>query len=117
MPQSWEQYERGQEAAALGSAMVAALAELYGCEPQVESVKRAVYKATDCGAFVVFPSDAPCRVGVGSIVEGSDAEVPPIFVTYNEDKPDEQFIAEWRKAVQHVEDEADCLWREANEET
>lgn len=95
-----------------GKAMMLDLAELYLCESTEKDIKRAVYKATDCGAFVVFPSDSPLRVGVGSIVEGSDTEIGPLYVNYSDQ--DGVFIEAWRNAVQEVERQADSLWREAN---
>lgn len=48
-----------------------ALAEDFECEATVESVARAIYKHTDCGAYFDIVGDV---VQIGTIVEGSDAE-------------------------------------------
>jgi hypothetical protein len=67
---TWEQYIAGEDANAFGEFLVSTIAELYGAKPRPESVDRAVYKATDCGAWVRFDAEG---IKVGTIVEGSDA--------------------------------------------
>lgn len=87
------------------------LADLYGCEPDLERVKRRVYKGTDCGAWVTVGDSG---VTIGSIVEGSDAEVAPETIRLTSRMTKAEFISRWRAAVQGVEDEASRLWDEAN---
>lgn len=88
-----------------------ALADFYGCESTEESIKEAVYDNTECGAFVAFYTDR--TVGVGSIIEGSDAEVSPITIAYTDDGT---FIDQFKEAVQEVESQAHQLWLEANDD-
>ena len=92
--------------------MLQELADLYGCEPTEEAIRRAVYKGTACGAWVHFPAGKPNRVEIGSIVEGSDAEVRADPVLYEDGG--EAFIARYREAIEYVEGEAVILWDEAN---
>jgi hypothetical protein len=94
---------------------------------------RALYKWTDCGPWTVFyvPDDGKNRgrvyyedeaatrtdwldactgIGVGSIVEGSDAEVGPTNLSFP------FFGAEFDVAVEDINSEACALWDEANAE-
>ena len=43
----------------------------------VDSLKRSIYKYTDCGAWIDWDDN---RVTIGSIVEGSDAEFSKTFL-------------------------------------
>lgn len=74
---------------------------------RIARLNKIVYKNTDCGAWVQVHPD---RVVIGSIVEGSDAEVPGCDLPFPFD------IEAWDETIQYVEDEADLLWREANED-
>lgn len=70
----------------------------------VESLKRDVYKYTDCGAWIQWDDE---WVRIGSIVEGSDAEFDKTFtfpVSLEE-------INDWFEELEALTDEA---WREAN---
>lgn len=64
--------------------------------------------------IVTFKVDAPIErphaggVRLGSIVEGSDAEVAPVLLRFPF-TPDQ-----WEAAIEAIEDEADRLWREEN---
>lgn len=73
-----------------------------------ENLKRRMYKDTECGAWISFDHE---RVGItiGSIVEGSDAEVSASLMLWPFDR---EALSE---AIQYVEGEADMLWHEANE--
>jgi hypothetical protein len=69
---------------------------------------RAIYKGTPCGAWLkVTRCDA---VEIGSIVEGSDAEVGPVRIDYPFTR------AQFWDAVKGVNDEACQLWQEAHDE-
>ena len=93
---------------------------------------RSHYKYVDCGPFMVFflfGKSYECNeiqeldhqqhwtkmhieaVGVGSIVEGSDAYVPLQIINDDEFTPDL-----WDETVTYVNEMADELWNEANAE-
>ncbi|MCU0613257.1 MAG: hypothetical protein MUE60_15915 [Candidatus Eisenbacteria bacterium] len=73
-----------------------------------ESAARAIYKATECGAWIRFEDDG---IALGSIVEGSDAEVGPYHLKYADDfEP-----AEVDNLLDDINAEADVLWHEAND--
>lgn len=87
-------------------------------EGQVRDPHRAnLLKVTRRGSTVYVTFEVPVAVMeahdggvlIGSIVEGSDAEVMPeeLIFPFTEEELD--------RAVQNVEDDADMLWREANE--
>jgi hypothetical protein len=72
----------------------------------VAQAEKNLYKATACGAWISFREGF---VKVGSIVEGSHAECETHILSY-------PFTAEnWEKAIAEIEEEADILWKEANE--
>jgi len=79
------------------------LAELLGAEANEESMSRRVYKATDCGAWLVIDKDRGGIV-VGSIVEGVEQCTENHGLKF-------PFEAEafWT-ALQDVEDEAGEIW-------
>lgn len=70
-----------------------------------EAIASRVYKNTDCGAWVKFTETG---IILGSIVEGSEAEVDTDELTF-------PFTSEdYEKTIEHIECEVDILWREAN---
>lgn len=69
------------------------------------NLSKAVYKATACGAWVKLKDDG---VEIGSIVEGSDAEVGPFFLKFPFS------LQEWRDTISEVEDIADFEWQKAH---
>lgn len=48
------------------------LADAIGCDADIDSISRAIYKGTECGAWI---DEKDGMIRIGSIVEGSDAEV------------------------------------------
>jgi hypothetical protein len=66
-----EQFTRDQENEAFGAFLIQAVADRYGITPEAWRIEKAVYKGTDCGAWIKFDSEG---IRVGTIVEGSDAE-------------------------------------------
>jgi hypothetical protein len=73
----------------------------------IEQAKKHLYKGTDCGAWIQFEENG---IQLGSIVEGSDAEVSTDSLLYPfTSKSLEETIA-------YIESEASCLWEEANRE-
>lgn len=102
MTRDFESYQRSQENAAFGRWLLDTIADLYGCEHTAESVDRAVYKNSDCGAWCRFDEYG---IKVGTIVEGSDAAFSTrVDVTGLGDieNPEEELIARFRDAI------ADC---------
>ena len=76
-------------------------------ETKFSQVERNTYKYTDCGAWITSSHEG---IKVGSIVEGSDAEVEADFLAY----PFE--ISEFWDALQWVNDE-DCMeWSKQHDE-
>jgi len=72
-----------------------------------EGLEKAIYKGTSCGAWIHPVENG---VKVGSIVEGSDAEVGPYTLTF----PFE--MKSFWDTLQNIEDTAEELWQEANGE-
>ncbi len=128
-------YERMQEDAAIGQAIVANLEAILSenaADMTVESLNRSLYKYTECGAHLsVQLHDGTWRHSgdltgikngdvrqllVGSIVEGSDADVcaEPIDLLAFEDP--QEAVRVFNKTVEWVNDEACTLWHEANDE-
>ena len=72
----------------------------------VKSLKRDMYKYTDCGAWIEWDDK---QMKIGSIVEGSDAEFDQTFVF-----PFEMSEVDiWMEDLEILTDEA---WQEANGE-
>jgi len=69
-----------------------------------ESISRRVYKDTSCGAWAKVENGA---FVVGSIVEGTDAEVRPEWVELPCSEEDID------RAIENVEAEADFLWSQS----
>jgi hypothetical protein len=65
------QHARDQEDEAFGAMLIEAIAKRIGIEPDTKKISRAIYKRTDCGAWIWFDAKG---ITVGTIVEGSDAE-------------------------------------------
>jgi hypothetical protein len=77
------------------------------CVENVEDLYISIYKYTDCGAWIeIFPD----RVRLGSIVEGSDFDT----ATYTLSFP--FTIQEFNETIIAIEEEANFLWCEANED-
>ena len=71
----------------------------------VHSLKRDVYKYTDCGAWINWNDKS---MSIGSIVEGSDAEFSKSFTFPVNIK----YIDDWFNELERLTDEA---WHEAND--
>ena len=130
-------YERMQESAAIGQAIAAnlkAILDDWGVE-NVQQLDRNIYKRTECGAHLsVQLHDGAWRHSgdldgidngnvqallLGSIVEGSDAEVnaePISLLDYMDEGDEKRLIDDLDKTISWVNDEACRLWDEANEE-
>lgn len=130
-------YERMQEDAAMGQAIAANLKVIlddWGVE-NVQQLDRTIYKGTECGAHLsVQLHDGTWRHSgnldgidngnvqallLGSIVEGSDADVtadPINLLKYMDEGDEQRLIADFDKTLDWVVDEACRLWDEANNE-
>jgi hypothetical protein len=109
-----------EEHAAFGAFLVQTIAESCGLEfkgpiSELErKIDRAVYKGTDCGAWVRFDERG---IVVGSIVEGSDAEFSERIDLTGVDISDEgaKILAErfWN-TIEKINGLACDAWEEAN---
>ena len=146
------EYEKMQESAAIGQALSECVnAIMAECDATtLYGLQRAAYKYTDCGVSVGFRlfngsyiwngddhADDPKLVAhvqdicISSIVEGSDAEVPPVWLNLlgiadNSDRicekhPDKSVgqlaVRRWYDVLKDVNDEACSMWHEANDES
>jgi hypothetical protein len=68
---TWEQYAKDQEQIAFGQFLLHTIAVAMGTKPAPAAINRAVFKSTECGAWIKFDEQG---ILVGTIVEGSDAE-------------------------------------------
>lgn len=75
-----------------------------------EEAKRNLYKYTSCGAFIEFKKNG---IAIGSIVEGSENGTTTFHLKYNDGTTKEDF----QKIIDQIEQEADLIWKWANEET
>lgn len=127
------EYERDQELAAQGqhcNACMDAILSDNGSDMTVRALYRSIYKYIDCGPWLsvktwdgrVFHCDKLHEVNkdevryllVGSIVEGSDAEVTADWIDLLECETPEDAVKQFNETVEWVNDEACALWDEAN---
>jgi tRNA-binding EMAP/Myf-like protein len=111
MSMDWSAYEQGQEDAAFGQFLVECIAHWCGLDGDEEHlvgrIAEAIYKGTDCGAWVVFDE---LGIKVGTIVEGSDAEYSErVDVSKLDcgDDDEKQLHERFSDAIQRCEDFAD----------
>lgn len=126
--QDWHREQRDEEAALLIDANLRAVFDLYGVDT-VARLARAIYKTTDCGAWLsvkrhdgkwihsgdldaVFAGDVRL-LRVGSTVEGSDAEFAgcPIDLLTDDD-----VVSRIQEDLEWIDEEVECAWRKANSE-
>lgn len=145
------EYHEICESAAIGQALaecVKAIMEEYDAT-LLSQLQRSAYKYTDCGPSVGFQlhdgsyiwngdgraRDSKCvadveDICIGSIVEGSDAEVPPVWLNLLKiadgsdpicDKHPDKTVGQlavqrWYDVLEEVNSEACALWHQANGE-
>ena len=145
------EYEQMQESAAIGQALaecVNAIMAEYDATTLYD-LQRGAYKYTACGPSVGFRLfDGSCiwngddrandpswvahveDICIGSIVEGSDAEVPTVWLNllgiadgsaricgkYPDETVGQLAVRRWYDVLEDVNDEACTLWHEANGE-
>jgi hypothetical protein len=129
------EYERMQEQIAEGehaNACLDAILSDNGSDMTLPSLYRSVYKYTECGPWLSVRTwddrtfhcgdlhkvdkDEVRYLRVGSIVEGSDAEVRADWIDLVECESPEAAVALFNRTVEWVNDEACALWEEANAE-
>jgi hypothetical protein len=97
-------------------------AHLGNCEPQQSQF---VYVGDERASTIAEPWLAICKIGVSSIVEGSDAEIPVQWLDLEQFADDERYegdlpelcanaVAAFNRIVEYVNDEACALWDEAH---
>lgn len=129
------EYERMQELAAEGehaNSCLDAILSDNGSDMTLPALYRSIYKYTECGPWLcvktwngrTFSSGRLHEVNknevryllVGSIVEGSDAEVVADWIDLLECESPEAAVKLFNDTVEWVNDEACALWDEANAE-
>jgi hypothetical protein len=129
------EYERMQEHLAEGehaNACLDAILSDNGSDMTLPALYRSIYKYTECGPWLsvrtwddrTFHCDHLHEVDktevryllVGSIVEGSDAEVCADWIDLVECESPEAAVELFNRTVAWVDDEACALWDEANGE-
>ncbi len=145
------EYNEMCESAAIGQALfecVEAIMAEYDAT-LLSQLQRSAYKYTECGASVgfrlmdgtfIWNGDDRARdpkhvadvedICIGSIVEGSDAEVPPLWLNlskiadgsdqicerYSDETVGNLSVRRWYDVLEVVNNEACALWHEANGE-
>ena len=127
------QYERDQELAAQGqhcNACMDAILSDNGSDMTLPALYRSIYKYTACGPWLsvqtwdgrwfhcqdlhkVDKNEVRCLL-VGSIVEGSDAEVTADWIDLLECESPDDAVNKFNDTVAWVNDEACALLEEAN---
>jgi hypothetical protein len=129
------EYERMQEQLAEGehaNACLDAILSDNGSDMTLPALYRSIYKHTECGPWLSVRTwdDRKFHCGdlhkvdkdevryllVGSIVEGSDAEVCADWIDLVECESPEAAVALFNRTVEWVNDEACALWDKANAE-
>ena len=77
-------------------------------DPDFDVISRRLYKATACGAWIAEEVEG---VAIGSIVEGSDADCQTHRIKWADITGNSL-----QQAIDAIEEEAEELWEEANEE-
>lgn len=107
---------KSAEAEAFGEFLIRAVADGIGCEPDIKRIEKAIYKGTDCGAWIKFDENG---IMVGSIVEGSDAEFSEridVSGTGDVDDPFQLISDRVFAALERINKAACEAWDEANSE-
>lgn len=104
------------EKEAFGMFLIEAIAEPLGLPLDTRAIDRAVYKGTECGAWVSFDETG---ILVGSIVEGSEAEFSERIDLNGIDISDEgaaELNRRFWAAIERINEAACEAWQEANQE-
>lgn len=130
---SYERYIADQEIAEIGratKACVEAIINDNGAGTWINDVYTNCYRYTDCGVFLsvrlydgsihhcddldgIHNGDI-AAILIGSIVEGSDAEVCADWIELSECESPEDAVRLFNQTVEWVDSEATALWNEAN---
>jgi hypothetical protein len=79
------------------------------CREGLSGWEKAVYKGTDCGAWIERTA-CPEGVRVGSIVEGAEQCAEPISLTWPFTE------AQFWEALQDIENQCEEIWNETHDE-
>ncbi len=104
------QHNRMEEDAAFGEFLLRAIADPLGIAPTEKDIEKAVYKGTNCGAWVKF-DELGCIIG--TIVEGSDAEYSeriPLDGIDTDEAGEAEFNRRFWEALTRAEDFANEHW-------
>ena len=102
-------YFEMQEQIALGEELNKRVKAHCGLQPSDDDARlsKALFNGSDCGAWIVMEETG---LKVGSIVEGSDAEVSHTLIWTGEEN-----VEKWLdQTLKEIEEEVDFLWRECN---
>lgn len=106
---------RMQENEAYGCWLIHAIGDRIGCGTNINLIKKAIYKGTDCGAWVEFDSEG---IIVGTIVEGSDSSYSERINLAGIDDcldPDAELNRRFWAALQNCENFANEVFGEMND--
>jgi len=125
------QHYRMQEDAGIGAAMLENLNAILGDCINAEQLDRDIYWYTECGAFIavrlhngkfITPNELSgvmngdvSGILIGSIVEGSDAEVSADWINLIDYETPESAVDAFNDALEWVNAEACALWNESNQ--
>jgi hypothetical protein len=137
-----KEYYEHEENAARGqwiAAIVKHILDQHTSDGTMASLQRAIYRGSEAGISVSFelhdgsfvysgdpraneikdPENWVRAIGVSSIVEGSDAEVPLTWIDladakYDEENGAERALADFDQLCDEVNDEACLLWEESH---
>lgn len=141
------EYYEMQESAEMGRHMATLARAIFDAHDAdtMGRLQRNIYKYTDAGICISFrlhdgcdspyvwsgdkrayeikePWNSIAAIGVSSIVEGSDAEVPLMWIEldnekYGDENGAELICLDFDALCSEVNDEACALWREANDDS
>jgi hypothetical protein len=140
MIMDYPEYERSQELAHAGDHVPEYMQAIFddaGSGHTLSDLQRRIYKDTDAGISVGFQLDDGSyvwngdsqardaslvrrvhRIGFGSIVEGSEAEVPSQWLDLLGEQFDtaDKAVAEFNRLVEDTNDQACVLWHEEHDQ-
>ena len=93
------------------------LGDYFSCEPNIEAIKRSLYKNTACGAWIEVEEcdERGPIISMGSIIEGLDCgvETSPYIPSEEEDQTLEEYLD---MTIEYIEGEVDSRLAEVEEE-
>lgn len=93
------------------------LGDYFSCEPDLDKIKRSLYKNTACGAWIEVEEcdERGPIISMGSIIEGLDCGVvtSPYIPSEEEDQTLEEYLD---MTIEYIEGEVDSRLAEVEEE-